>query len=486
MRLLQVFALLLAPFGVMAQAAPSVRLPGDADVEARMRAFVDEARLAPGVVVGLRDSTGRRVLAHGRSGLRDSPALAPAMRFEAGSITKGFTGLLLAEMAARGEVRLDQPIGSLLPPGYAVSPEAAAITLEALSTHHSGLPRLPLEPRMIVRGLAGDPYAGSSAANLFEALARQSSSRIEANRGRFEYSNFGVALLGQLLAQRAGRPYEALLRERVLAPLGIDGAAIPTGTAREGDMARGHRGTRPVSPWTLDAYAPAGGLVLDADALLDLGEHMLASEPAFVADALRPRRSFGGDGDGGSKVGLGWFHDAVGGHDVVWHNGGTAGMRSYFGVVPARGWIVVVLANGEGDADALAAQLLDPSRPAMSRKVAWQSLLFTVLGLLAAPAWLWWIALPMRRREGGFDRVKALGMVAGAVMLLVVVRVLGNWRDLSFAWWWVSLAGSVAMGGWLAWRLRDAPWLAAGRWGTWRAAMAALSLAVALALLLLG
>ena len=64
--------------------------------------------------------------------------------FEIGSITKVFTGILLAEMAERGEVRLEQPVAELLP-GDVVVPtrNGRQIRLVDLSTHSSGLPRMP-------------------------------------------------------------------------------------------------------------------------------------------------------------------------------------------------------------------------------------------------------------------------------------------------------------------------------------------------------
>ena len=64
--------------------------------------------------------------------------------FEIGSITKVFTAALLAEMAGREEVRLDQPVAELLPPGVRIpSGRGRAITLAHLAEHTTALPRLP-------------------------------------------------------------------------------------------------------------------------------------------------------------------------------------------------------------------------------------------------------------------------------------------------------------------------------------------------------
>ena len=64
-------------------------------------------------------------------------------------MSKVFTSLLLAEAAQRGEVALTDPISKYLPASVKVPERGRAITLEDLSTHSSGLPRMPanMKPR---------------------------------------------------------------------------------------------------------------------------------------------------------------------------------------------------------------------------------------------------------------------------------------------------------------------------------------------------
>lgn len=70
--------------------------------------------------------------------------------FEIGSVTKGMNGILLADAVARREVRLDQPVGDLLPLGD--SP-IGKVTLEELATQHSGLPRTAGGLQPLARGV---------------------------------------------------------------------------------------------------------------------------------------------------------------------------------------------------------------------------------------------------------------------------------------------------------------------------------------------
>lgn len=448
--LLSLLSCLALAASAAAPAPALARLPDDARIWERARDFVDGARGAPGVVIAVRDRDGTRILPYGYA--EAGVPMSASARFEIGSITKGFNALLLADMERRGEVRATDTVADLLPPEYLPLADAiAAITLEDLASHHSGLPRLAFGLRGWLRLLSADPYAGATPDELFRLLARQDADAVASARGRFRYSNFGAALLGQLLARRAGMPYEALLRERVLAPLGIGEAAFLDG----GEIARaaqGHARGRPVASWRMDAYAPAGGLVLTAGDLLAAGERLLAPAPAF-ADAFVPRHALG-EGEDGGAVGLGWFRDRIGGHETWWHNGGTSGSRSFLGVVPAQGRVVVVLANGDGDADALARRLLEPGLPAQTRRVPWLRTLGTALGLLGVPAWL---LLALRRRRAQ-DRIRALTRCVEAAVALVLLLRLGDWISLPLASWWICAGLSLALALWGLRRAGDIPW----------------------------
>jgi CubicO group peptidase (beta-lactamase class C family) len=271
------------------------------------------------------------------------PVAADAV-FELGSITKTVTGLLLADAVLRGEVALDTPLSDCLP-------GARPLALGDLASHSSGLPRLPLA--FVRRRRAWDltdPYAGTTVDELLSDLAR-----VRVRGRRMRYSNFGAALLGQALAARAGAPYEQLVEERVLRPLGVGEV-----WARDAPpVAQPHdRRGRPVRPWELGAYAPAGCLRGTARGTLALSAACLdPPEPmrAAVALALTPRA-----GRGPVKAGLGWMYSPLArGTELWWHNGGTHGSRSFTGLVPGTGAAIATLTNSPKAPDALARRLLD-------------------------------------------------------------------------------------------------------------------------------
>lgn len=335
---------------------PDGRLPSDEIVVRHLEEFVDQRRAAPGAVVGLLDADGVRFVARGDAG--DGRAPDADTVFEMGSVTKGLTGLLLAEMAVAGDVRLDQAIGSLVPDDLGLDPRVAGITLEELATHRSGLPRLASGPEMQARMRGADPYAGSTPEELFADLARVDAVEAASARGTYLYSNLGTALLGQLLARAGGQPYGVLMAERVFAPLGLD-APVFAPAEVERRRAVGHQAGERVPPWTLDAYAPAGGWQASAREALSLAEGLLEAEQEWVPLALEART----DNEPGSGLGLAWHHVKVADRVVTWHNGGTAGGSSFVAMVPAEGVALVVLANAGGAvADGLARALLEYGR----------------------------------------------------------------------------------------------------------------------------
>ena len=179
--------------------------------------------------------------------------------FEIGSITKVFTAALLAEMAGREEVRLDQPVAELLPREVRVpSYRGRAITLAHLAEHTAALPRLPGN----LWATATDqknPYRDYRVAHLYESLGGAAIGFPPGTGAA--YSNLGAGLLGHVLALRAGRPFEDLLAERVLRPLGLADTGITLSADQAARLAPGHTGKgEPTPNWDIPSLAGAGAL----------------------------------------------------------------------------------------------------------------------------------------------------------------------------------------------------------------------------------
>src|SRR5688572_30500434 len=161
---------------VAAQPKPTPSpVPSDAEIRNILAQRVDTYRQAVGIVVGVIEPGGRRIITYGSPARGNARALDGDTVFEIGSMTKVFTSLLLAEAVQRGELALTDPVATLLPPEVKV-PERGGrlITLQDLATHTSALPRLPdnLQPKD-----PNNPYADYSAAQLYEFLSRHQLTR---------------------------------------------------------------------------------------------------------------------------------------------------------------------------------------------------------------------------------------------------------------------------------------------------------------------
>ncbi|CAN0573748.1 unnamed protein product, partial [Laminaria digitata] len=247
--------------------------------------------------------------------------------YEIGSVTKAFTGLLLAQMSESGEVTLDDEVQALLPQQVTVpSRDDQAITLEHLSTHFSGLPRLPTN---LAPSDPLNPYADYDTSSLYAFLNGYTLPRVPG--ASFEYSNLAVGLLGHALTLRAGAPsLEALYAARIIAPLGLEDTSITLRTEQTSRLAPPYDADgAPSKNWDLGALAGAGALRSTTADMLTLGEAYL-DQPAPLANAMAlataPRRVAGP----GSQIGLGWFVAEVNGDVARLHDGGTGGYTTFF------------------------------------------------------------------------------------------------------------------------------------------------------------
>jgi serine-type D-Ala-D-Ala carboxypeptidase/endopeptidase len=348
---------------LMAQSSTRFAFPTDAQIRDLLVERIDKQHQSVGIVVGVVDSTGRRTISYGKFDTTDNRTVDDNTIFEIGSVTKVFTSLLLADMAQRKEVALTDPVAKYLPTGVKM-PErnGRQITLEDLATHTSGLPRLPsnLSPKD-----PANPYADYTVEQLYEFLSGYQLTRDIGSQ--YEYSNLGGGLLGHVLARRAGMDYEKLVRARICEPLGMRSTVITLSDEMRTRFAIGHNAMmKPVAHWDLPTLAGAGALRSTANDMLtfvaaNLGYIKTPLAPAMTA-MLAVRRPTGAPG---LEVGLAWHILTRDGHEIVWHNGGTGGFRSFIGFERKTGMGVVVLSNAETMAgvDDIGQHLLNPNAP---------------------------------------------------------------------------------------------------------------------------
>jgi CubicO group peptidase (beta-lactamase class C family) len=281
-------------------------------VKALLVQMVDVEKRAPGIVVGMiaDDPQERWVVGYGRLSATDDRVPDADTVFEIGSITKVFTGILLAQAVLNGEVKLDDPISMYLPEGVtAPEHEGKSITLLDLATHTSGLPR--------------DVFLLQTFEQMYTVLSGYRLAHEPG--GSYGYSNFGMGLLGNLLVQRAGQAdYEALLLERICRPLGMDSTRVQLTAEMGSRLAVPHTGSlAPTHLLDYPIYDGAGMIRSTADDLLtflaaNMGLTETELQPALQLANTPQRPTVGKD-----TIGLGWQVSANTGFH--YHGGRTNG-----------------------------------------------------------------------------------------------------------------------------------------------------------------
>jgi len=331
------------------------------DLHAILVNRVDVARRATGMVAGVIDANGRELSAAGR--VSDASPRTPDGNtvFEIGSITKVFTSLLLADMIERGEVKADTPVAELLPADVNVpSRNGRAITLLELSMQTSGLPRLPDN----IDAADPNPYANYTPDKLYAFLNGYKLTRDPGEK--YEYSNLGTGLLGFALSRKLGMSYEQALRKRILDPLGMTSTSITLSEDQKKRLAQGHGpDLEPAPNWDFnDTLAGCGALHSTANDLFRfLAANMGLTDSPLKAAMHRMLTVRAKTDLPNTDVAMGWHIRNTDGREIVWHNGGTAGYRSFIAFDPAAKKGVVILVNTFFDSDDLGFHLLDPSSP---------------------------------------------------------------------------------------------------------------------------
>ncbi len=329
-------------------------------VERHFRPLVERG-WAEAVVVGVIDERGQRVFGFGRRSADDPRTPDGESVFEIGSITKVFTGILLADMAERGELSIDDPVNRFLPDDVPpLKCGGREMRLVDLATHTSGLPRLPgnISPADMTQ-----PYADYTTDKLFDFLREQGQPSVIKSLGEsvtglfgmapkqsWAYSNLGVGLLGNLLERKAGRPYEELLLERICQPLGMSSTRVTPDDVMLARLVSGHDAEGRAAPnWKFGCLAPCGALQSSVNDLLKFLAANMGLVETPLKEALERAQQVQFTVKPELKMGLNWLLLK---DDWVFHNGMTAGYSSMVCFSKPERLGVVVLAGttvgGEG------------------------------------------------------------------------------------------------------------------------------------------
>ena len=406
-----------------------------------LRQRVEVEKRDVGIVVGLVDEDGSRVVSCGKLDNGTDREVDSDTLFDIASITKPFTGLLLQDMIERGEMKLDDPVQKHLPVSVKMpTRHGKQITLLHLVTHTSGLPHIAenLNPKR-----PDNVFADYTVEELYAFLSHYHLTRDPG--AKMQYSSLGAGLLGHVIALRAGSDYESLVVDRICRPLKMDSTRITLTPEMKSRFATGHNQFgEAVLSWDRATQQGGSALRSTANDLLKFLSANLGLTPSSLTllmektHAVQLRHTLGVD------LGLAWgiARDPLG-RKIIGHSGGAPGYVTFAGFDKTRRRGVVVLSSSfDLDVLAIGMLLLESEWQAEKRpretKIDHQALDSCVgqyrLSADFAPGTFLLRALLMKVP-------KAIIYVPAGLCLILLIILFRQW---------IILGGAVAVGGLLA------------------------------------
>ncbi|HEY0396498.1 MAG TPA: serine hydrolase domain-containing protein [Candidatus Elarobacter sp.] len=334
-----------AVLGLAAAACPALAAQ-PAQVSAAQRAAVDDALAKAMAASHTRGASvtvaraGEIVYANG-AGQRDVQAKLPVDAdtiFPIGSITKQFTAAAIMLLVRDGRVSLDAHAADYVP----AAPHGAEYTVRELLQQTTGLANytsVPGSAANVITSATVTPQA-------LLALVKDAPLAFKPGT-RFEYSNTNYVVLGMIVETASGMPYGRFIHERIAQPLGL--AHLTFGAPASGaNVARGYEaetGETAVTPWTAQATYAAGGLYAAPSDLVRWDEAFFGGkllDASTVALMTTPPQL---PGNAQSGYAMGWVHETLDGHPLIWHNGGVLGANTRNAYFPDQRIAVVVFGN---------------------------------------------------------------------------------------------------------------------------------------------
>ncbi|WP_312651887.1 serine hydrolase domain-containing protein [Proteiniclasticum sp.] len=255
--------------------------------------------------------------------------------YEIGSVTKTFTTSLIRKAESEGLIGIDDSIDVYLD----LHKQDHYPTVKELMTHTAGYKGEYFEKPMISNFFR----KANSFHHITGEMVRDRIEKVELKDSvhPFKYSNFGMAVLGQVLEEAYDESYKDLMNDYIGNDLKLSHTRISEGV---GDLG---------SYWVWskeDAYQPAGAILSDITDMMNYAKFHMEEEPEYVRSSHMPLADVKNSSKTHEKMGIfmnqvasGWMIDNVNG--MIWHNGGTRDYNSYIGIDSKRGISVVVLSN---------------------------------------------------------------------------------------------------------------------------------------------
>lgn len=326
------------------------------EVKNHIKERVDEG-INAGIVVALIDGKNVEYFSYGKASSMPEDLVDENSIFEIGSISKTFTGVMIADEILKGKMKASDPLGDHLPATVKMpTRNGKQITIQDVATHSSSLPRMPenFDP-------ADDtnPYADYKIEMAYEFI---SGVTLDRDIGEsFEYSNLALGMLGHTLELEYNKSFEEVLLEKIVNPLGMKNTRIVFTPNMKKHLAIGHDNGKEVPNWDIPALAGAGAIRSSAVDMVKYVQANMGVIDSPITDAMKyTHKTAYENGKQQFKMGFTWMFEND--DKIIQHGGTTGGYQAYIGFVRGTQKGVVVLTNDTSEIREIGLKLLDDSK----------------------------------------------------------------------------------------------------------------------------
>ncbi|HYO05428.1 MAG TPA: serine hydrolase domain-containing protein, partial [Phototrophicaceae bacterium] len=344
-------------------------------IKALINDRLDKNKTNAAIAIGFVDPNGTQFYGHGKMSNTSNATVNENTIFAIGSKTKVFTTILLADMANKGLINLDDPIEKYLPPNVTVPQyNGHKITIEDLATHTSGLPEFPdnycpsfdpakaaVQDSIQYRKDLFNCTKDYTFDQLYQGLSNTTIQREPGSQ--VEYSTFGIGLLGHILTLKSNMSsFDKLLDHTVLDVLGMNDTSFGLSEPQKSRLATGHFNGQELPAFNMSSpIAPGGALHSTASDMLKFLSANIGLIKTKLDGAMQEShliRQYTGqvlpnnlqtsdkNNNIGVYIGLGWFVTTNFGQEVIWHNGATiGGYNAYMAFNPTTERGIVLLCS---------------------------------------------------------------------------------------------------------------------------------------------
>lgn len=267
--------------------------------------------------------------------------------FEIGSISKVFTTSILADLHLKNKLDLKTNLSKLLPNNIkAPKYKGKEINLEQLATHTSGLERLPVNFTKTVKDPL-NPYSNYQINDLWSGINNYDIK----NEQKYSYSNWGMGLLGDLLAYKySNNEYSRLLDQKISNVLNLKSTKIYLSKNDIRNLVSGYsEGENEIPNWDFSSIQGAGAIKSNLkDMKVFLKANMgIIETPLNNSLKFSHKKIF--DAGNNLEIALGWHIVKLNDKKIIFHNGMTGGYSSFLGFTNDYNKGVLILSNNTYD-----------------------------------------------------------------------------------------------------------------------------------------